>query len=109
MLELGGSGSVLTETTGLSRTVDLTQRVERLTLGVLQQVCLALRMRQRERPLVTTHNHIRYNIYIYKTRQDKTSMKHLISTQPELDNTLHIYTPCLARFLLELDCSLKII
>lgn len=50
VLELGGSCSVLTEATGLSGTVDLTQRVQRLALGVFQQVGLALRGRQKETP-----------------------------------------------------------
>ena len=54
MLELGGGGSVLTQTTRLGCTVDLTQRVQRLALSMLQQVCLALRgggerERQRDR------------------------------------------------------------
>lgn len=49
VLQLRGSGSVLTEAAGLSRTVDLTQRVQGLALGVLQQVRLALRDGQEER------------------------------------------------------------
>lgn len=48
VLQLRGSGSVLTEAAGLSRTVDLTQRVQGLALCVLQQVRLALRDRQEE-------------------------------------------------------------
>lgn len=55
MLELGGSCSVLTETTGLSGTVDLTQSVQGFALGVLQQVGLALRGRQKEEPLDHQH------------------------------------------------------
>lgn len=42
VLELGGSRSVLTEATGLSGAVDLTQSVQCFTLSVLQQVGLAL-------------------------------------------------------------------
>lgn len=49
VLELWGGCAVLTEATGLSCTVDLTQRVQRLTLSVLQQVGLALRQRETER------------------------------------------------------------
>lgn len=48
VLQLRGSGSVLTEAAGLSRTVDLTQRVQGFALGVLQQVRLALRDGQEE-------------------------------------------------------------
>lgn len=48
VLELGGRRSVLTEPTGLSCTVDLTQSVQGLALSVLQQVCLALIWRQKE-------------------------------------------------------------
>lgn len=43
MLQLRGRRSVLAEAAGLSGTVDLTQRVQRLALGVFQQVGLALR------------------------------------------------------------------
>ena len=63
-LEPGGGCSVFTEAAGLSCTVDLTQVVQGLTLGVFQQVGLALRFRQREteRKRETawwiTHNHI---------------------------------------------------
>lgn len=49
VLQLRGGGSVLTEAAGLSRTVDLTQRVQGLALGVFQQVRLALRDGQGER------------------------------------------------------------
>lgn len=55
VLELGGSCSVLTETTGLSGAVDLTQCVQSLALGVLQQVGLALRGRQKEEPRHQQH------------------------------------------------------
>lgn len=48
VLELGGRRSVLTEPTGLSCTVDLTQSVQGLALSVLQQVRLALIWRQKE-------------------------------------------------------------
>lgn len=54
MLELWGSCSILTETTGLSGAVDLAQSVQCLALGMLQQICLALS--QKQRPLSTTHN-----------------------------------------------------
>lgn len=47
VLELGGRCSVLTEATGLSCTVDLAQSVQGLALSVLQQVGLALRVRQK--------------------------------------------------------------
>lgn len=43
VLQLRGRRSVLAEAAGLSGTVDLTQRVQRLALGVFQQVGLALR------------------------------------------------------------------
>lgn len=42
VLLLGGRRLVLAQTAGLSCTVDLTERVQRLALGVLQQVRLAL-------------------------------------------------------------------
>lgn len=42
VLLLGGRCLVLAQTAGLSCTVDLTERVQRLALGVLQQVRLAL-------------------------------------------------------------------
>lgn len=48
VLELGGCCSVLTEATGLSCAVDLSQGVQCLALGVLQEVCLALSLRQRQ-------------------------------------------------------------
>lgn len=54
MLELWGSGSVFTEATGLSCTVDLTQRVQCLALGMLQQVCLALRDGDRKKTAWST-------------------------------------------------------
>lgn len=47
VLLLGGSCFVLAQTAGLSCTVDLTERVQRLALGVLQQVRLALGGRNR--------------------------------------------------------------
>lgn len=49
VLELRGGRSVLAEATGLSCTVDLTQGVQGLALGVFQQVGLALKKRERER------------------------------------------------------------
>lgn len=48
VLKLWGSCTIFTEATGLSCTVDLTQSVQRLALSVLQQICLALRVRQRK-------------------------------------------------------------
>lgn len=47
VLLLGGRRFVLAQTAGLSCTVDLTERVQRLALGVLQQVRLALGGRNR--------------------------------------------------------------
>lgn len=57
VLLLWGSRFILTETAGLSCTVDLTQRVQCLALSVLQQVRLALRVRQKKR-LSATHQQI---------------------------------------------------
>lgn len=58
VLELGGSGTVFTEATGLSCTVNLTQSVQCLALSVLQQVCLALEYS--DVPSVTLHGLLKF-------------------------------------------------
>lgn len=57
VLLLWGSRFILTETAGLSCTVDLTQCVQCLALSVLQQVRLALRVRKEKR-LSAKHHQI---------------------------------------------------